>query len=90
MPYAPKLQGNVALGYSFDFGSTARATPRIEATYTDGQYFDSGNTAEISQIDSIALLNVGMTLESLRAGWTLSYRRQLLAHIEQRLCGNRV
>lgn len=72
LPYAPKLQGNVALGYSFDIGAAARATPRIEATYTGGQYFDSGNTAAISQIHSTTLLNVGTTFEGLRGGWTLA------------------
>lgn len=72
LPYAPELQGNLALGYSFDIGSAARATPRLEATYTDGQYFDSGNTAEISQTESTTLLNVGVTFESLRGDWTLA------------------
>jgi iron complex outermembrane receptor protein len=71
LPYTPKLQGNLALGYSFDIGAAARATPRIEAIYTAQQYFDAGNTAEISQVDSTTLLNMGVTFESVQ-GWTLA------------------
>lgn len=72
LPYAPKLQGNVALGYSIDLGLAARAMPRIEAIYTGKQYFDAGNTAEISQMDGTTLLNAGVTFEGIRGGWKLA------------------
>jgi iron complex outermembrane receptor protein len=72
LPYSPELQGNVAVAYSLDIGAALRATPRIEVIYTDAQYFDAGNTREISQIDSTTLLNLGVTLENIHDRWKLA------------------
>ena len=87
LPYAPALQGNLALGYSFDMGAHLRATPRIELVYTDSQFFDAGNTPEISQTESSTLLNAGLTFKGAR-GWTLAVGANNLTGRSLPIAGN--
>jgi iron complex outermembrane receptor protein len=72
LPYAPELQGNASIAYAFPLTSRLTATPRFDLSYTASQFFDSGNTVEIAQNDSVTLLNLGLTIENETEGWRLA------------------
>ena len=39
-------------------------TPRVDASYTGAQFFDAGNSVEISQMGGVTLWNGSVALES--------------------------
>jgi iron complex outermembrane receptor protein len=73
LPYSPRLQGNASVSYSLPITSRLHATPRIDLAYTASQYFDTGNTVEIAQNDSVTLLNLGVMVDNQSTGWQLSF-----------------
>jgi iron complex outermembrane receptor protein len=72
LPYSPELQGNASISYSLPVTSRLRATPRVDMAYTAAQFFDSGNTREIAQNNSVTLLNLGLTVDNDNSGWQFS------------------
>jgi iron complex outermembrane receptor protein len=41
----------------------------VDVSYTDEQFFDAGNSAEIAQDEAITLLNASVALETQDAKW---------------------
>ncbi|MCP5214199.1 MAG: TonB-dependent receptor [Pseudomonadales bacterium] len=68
LPYTPDVTANLGVGYAFHLEGM-RLTPRLDYSYTDEQFFDAGNTAEIAQSDAEGLLNFSLTLESANQTW---------------------
>ncbi len=60
LPFTPEWQGNVGIGYDFTLGAST-LTPRLNVSYTDGQYFDAANSVEVAQLDAVTLLNASVT-----------------------------
>ncbi|MBN1238970.1 MAG: TonB-dependent receptor [Gammaproteobacteria bacterium] len=64
LPFTPELQANLGLGYRFPLNNGWSMTPRIDASYTDQQYFDAGNTEITAQQESVTVTNLSLVLES--------------------------
>jgi iron complex outermembrane receptor protein len=71
LPFTPEWQGHVGASYSFHLGSELLLTPRVDANYTDSQFFDAGNSVEIAQLDAVTVLNASLALESANGRWKL-------------------
>jgi iron complex outermembrane receptor protein len=65
LPFTPKWQGNIGVGYAFHLaGGAFSLTPRVDLSYTAKQYFDAANSPEIAQLSNVTLLNTSLTFES--------------------------
>jgi iron complex outermembrane receptor protein len=69
LPFTPKWQGHLGVGYRFHLGSAWSLTPRVDVSYTDSQFFDAGNSPEIAQTESVTLLNAALALDTEDAKW---------------------
>jgi iron complex outermembrane receptor protein len=78
LPYTPEWQGNLAMSYRFSVWSGWDFTPRIDAAYTDSQFFDAENTAITAQLDSVTTLNLGLVFTDEVGVWTVGLYMQNL------------
>ena len=72
LPFAPKWQAHIGMSYSFHLMDDMLLTPRLDISYTDSQFFDAGNSADIAQNDAITLLNGSLSLEREDEGWRIA------------------
>jgi iron complex outermembrane receptor protein len=69
LPFTPEWQGHFGASYRFQLTPAWTLTPRVDVSYTDEQFFDAGNSAEIAQDEAITLLNASVALETQDAKW---------------------
>lgn len=69
LPFTPEWQAHFGASYRFQLGGTWALTPRVDVSYTDEQFFDAGNSAEIAQDEAITLLNASVALQTQDAKW---------------------
>lgn len=72
LPFAPKWQGNIGLGYIVDMGDFT-LTPRVDLNYQGKTYFDALNTEEIAQANGRTLINTSAVFEPNDGGWQLTF-----------------
>lgn len=71
LPYTPKWQANLGAAYSFRAFAGISLTPRLSLSFTGRQFFDAGNTPEISQTTGVTVVNASIVVERPRAGWRI-------------------
>src|SRR5690606_20137248 len=64
LPFTPRLQANLGLAYRFPLSNGWSLTPRLDASFTDKQYFDAGNTEITAQQESVTVTNLSLVLDS--------------------------
>lgn len=69
LPFTPEWQANLGIGYSFGLANGWSLTPRLDASYTDEQFFDAGNTAITAQLDSVTVTNFSLVLGDDNGRW---------------------
>jgi iron complex outermembrane receptor protein len=69
LPFAPEWQGHFGISYRLHLSPKWSLTPRADVSYTDEQFFDAGNSAEIAQDDAVTLVNASLALEAEDAKW---------------------
>ncbi|HET6565087.1 MAG TPA: TonB-dependent receptor [Xanthomonadales bacterium] len=69
LPYTPEWQWNLAASYRFGVWSGWSLAPRVDAAYTDSQYFDAENTAITAQLDSVTTVNASLVLNDDADKW---------------------
>jgi iron complex outermembrane receptor protein len=69
LPFTPEIQGHLGLSYTFHPGSNWLLTPRVDVSYTDQQFFDAGNSAEIAQDEAVTLVGASVALVSSDEKW---------------------
>jgi iron complex outermembrane receptor protein len=69
LPYVPEWQGSAALEYVAHLWSGMSLRSRGEVVYTGAQFFDTGNTVDIAQMDDITTYNLSFVLESDSQPW---------------------
>lgn len=69
LPFTPEWQAHLGLSYRLHLAGAWSLTPRVDVSYTDEQFFDAGNSADIAQDEAITLLNAALALETEDAKW---------------------
>ncbi len=87
LPFTPDWTTHAGVAYTFVLGSGWTVTPRVDSSYTGGQYFDAGNSAEISQTGGVTLWNGSIAAESPDARWRISLDGQNLGDKLYRVAG---
>ena len=72
LPYTPEWQWNLGIGYIASLGNGVSILPRLDTSYTAEQFFDTGNTVDIAQNDSVTLVNASVALEADDKQWRVS------------------
>ena len=88
LPYTPNWQGNLGIAYSIDAISGMVVTPRVDLSYTGPQFFDSGNTPEISQTHGVTVVNASVTLDILEGDVRLTFGVNNLTDETYPIAGN--
>ncbi len=78
LPFTPEWTTHVGVSYSFLLSNSWALTPRLDSSYTASQFFDAGNSAEISQTGGVTLWNGSLTLESPDSAWRIALNAQNL------------
>jgi len=74
LPFTPEWQMNLGVGYDFPLSNGMTLTPRVNVSYTDEQYFDAGNSADIAQLDAVTIINGSLVLAGAGESWRLTLR----------------
>jgi iron complex outermembrane receptor protein len=72
LPFTPKWVVHAGVQYAVPVAETLSLVPRIDLSYTDSQYFDAGNSPEISQTDPVTVLAASLALEGREDHWRLA------------------
>ncbi|MEE8495546.1 MAG: TonB-dependent receptor [Xanthomonadales bacterium] len=72
LPYSPKWQANLGVGYTVTLADGYVLAPRVDFSYNDTTFFDANNTLEISQQDSATVLNLSMAIEPPSGKWRVN------------------
>jgi len=78
LPFTPDWTTHIGIAYSFAAGSNWSITPRLDSSYTGGQYFDAGNSVEVSQTGGVTLWNASVAAETTDGRWRISLDGQNL------------
>jgi iron complex outermembrane receptor protein len=87
LPFTPDWTTHVGVAYTFALASGWTITPRVDSSYTGGQYFDAGNSAEISQTGGVTIWNGSVAAESPDARWRIALDGRNLGDKLYRLAG---
>lgn len=61
LPFTPKLQANIGIGYRIDLGNDTTLTPRVDGSYTSKTTFITGSIPEIEE-NGYVVGNASITL----------------------------
>jgi iron complex outermembrane receptor protein len=87
LPFTPEWTTHVGVAYSFALASGWTVTPRLDSSYTGGQFFDAGNSAEISQTGGVTVWNGSVAAESPDGSWRIALNGQNLGDKLYRVAG---
>jgi iron complex outermembrane receptor protein len=87
LPFTPEWTTHLGVAYSFFLGGGWRVTPRLDSSYTDGQFFDAGNSPEISQTNGVMVWNGSVSADSPDSRWRVSLNGRNLADKVYRVAG---
>jgi iron complex outermembrane receptor protein len=85
LPFTPEWTGNIGIGYDIEFGDST-LTPRINASYTDSQFFDAANSLEVAQVEDVTLVNASVTWAI--GGWKFKGGVNNVTDEQYRVAGN--
>ena len=69
---------HVGVGYDVALSNGWTLTPRVDSSFTGAQFFDAGNSREVSQMGGVTLWNASVALESADSKWRFSANAQNL------------
>lgn len=73
LPFTPKWVLHGGVQYAIPVAETLSLTPRFDLSYTAKQFFDAGNSPEISQTSPVTVVGASLALESNSNGWRLAF-----------------
>lgn len=80
LPFTPEWTTHWGVSYEFTLGSGWTLTPRLDSSYTAEQFFDAGNSVEVSQTGGVTLWNGSVALKSPDAKWRVALNGQNLGN----------
>lgn len=78
LPFTPDWTTHVGVSYGIAFSNGWTLTPRVDTSYTGAQYFDAGNSVQVSQMGGVTTWNGSLALESPDSKWRISANGQNL------------
>jgi iron complex outermembrane receptor protein len=72
LPYTPEWQWNLGIGYIASIAKGISILPRLDTSYMSEQFFDTSNTVDIAQNDSVTLVNASVAVEADDKQWRVS------------------
>jgi iron complex outermembrane receptor protein len=78
LPFTPEWTTHIGLSYAFPLSNGWTITPRVDSSYTAAQFFDAGNSVEISQMGGVTIWNASVALESPDSKWRVALNGQNL------------
>ncbi len=89
LPFAPKWQGNVGVGYLIEpNNSDLTITPRVDLNYQSKTYFDAVNTEEVAQQNGRTLVNASVAIEPVDEKWKFAFGINNLTNKLYPIAGN--
>ncbi|HUG73844.1 MAG TPA: TonB-dependent receptor [Steroidobacteraceae bacterium] len=76
LPFTPEWTTHVGLGYTFTLGNGWQVIPRVDSSYTGAQFFDAGNSAEISQTGGVTIYSGSVSVQSPDSQWRVALNAQ--------------
>jgi iron complex outermembrane receptor protein len=70
LPFTPDLQANLGVGYDIELADF-KLTPRVDASYTDQQFFDAANSREVAQLEDVTVANVSVAFGAADDRWRI-------------------
>jgi iron complex outermembrane recepter protein len=80
LPFTPDWTTHVGIAYEFPVSNGWTLTPRLDTSFTGAQFFDAGNSVQISQTGGVTLWNGALVLESPDANWRIALNGQNLGN----------
>jgi iron complex outermembrane recepter protein len=87
LPFAPRWQGHVGLAYTARTANLA-ITPRVDASYQSGTFFDATNTPEIAQLGGYGVLNASVMIGPDAGPWRVTVGANNATDKLYRVAGN--
>ena len=78
LPFTPEWTTHLGVSYDVVFSNGWTLTPRIDTSYTGAQFFDAGNSVEVSQMGGVTIWSGSLALESPDSKWRISANGQNL------------
>ncbi|MFO7325380.1 MAG: TonB-dependent receptor [Pseudomonadota bacterium] len=78
LPFTPDWTLHGGLSYRFPLPNGWSLTPRVDASYTGAQFFDAGNSVEISQMGGVTVWSGSLALEPADSRWRIALNAQNL------------
>jgi iron complex outermembrane receptor protein len=88
LPYTPDWQANMGISYIEYLNNGLTISPRVDASMQDRTFFDANNTKEISQRDSVIVLNASATIQPSAGPWRITLGVNNLMHEKYPIAGN--
>ena len=70
LPYTPEIQTNFGIGYS-SYAGNFIISPRVDVHYRDETFFDTANTPEIAQLDTVTTVDASVRFETIDDVWSV-------------------
>jgi iron complex outermembrane receptor protein len=87
LPFTPDWTTHIGIAYSFVMANGWTLTPRVDSSFTGGQFFDAGNSAEVSQTGGVTIYNGSLAAISPDKTWRFSLDGQNLGDKLYRVAG---
>jgi iron complex outermembrane receptor protein len=87
LPFTPDWTTHVGIAWKFGMASGWALTPRVDSSFTGGQFFDAGNSAEISQTGGVTIWNASLAATSPDQKWRFSLDARNLGDKLYRVAG---
>jgi iron complex outermembrane receptor protein len=78
LPFTPDWTTHLGVAYTIALSNGWTVTPRVDTSYTGAQFFDAGNSVEVSQMGGVTLWNGSVAVESPDSKWRIALNGQNL------------
>lgn len=87
LPFTPELQASFSISKGFSIASDYVLTPRLNMSWTDEHYFDTGNTEEI-KAEAASVVDFSLDMSSEGGNWGVVIAVDNLTDSDHAVAGN--
>jgi iron complex outermembrane recepter protein len=78
LPFTPDWTTHIGISYGIPINNGWTLTPRVDTSFTGAQFFDAGNSVEVSQNGGVTIWNSSLSVESPDSKWRFAVNAQNL------------